>query len=48
MITGELVFAGVFCFAMVFALLAVLFGCVRLYTIAIRFIESKIKKTEES
>ena len=47
MITGELVFAAIFCFATVFALLAVLFGCVKLSAFAIRYIESKMKKQGE-
>ena len=44
MITGELVLKGFFCFAMVFGLLGVLYGCVRLSAYAIKYIETKIKK----
>ena len=47
MITGELVFAAIFCFAMVFFLLAVLLGCVKLSAYAIKSIEAKMKKQEE-
>ena len=44
MMTGELVFAAVFCFAMVFALLAVLYGLVMLTSRAIKYVETKVKK----
>ena len=47
MITGEIVFAAVFCFAMVFFLLAVLLGCVKLSAYAIKYIEAKMKKQGE-
>ena len=47
MITGELVFAGFFCFAMVFALLAALYACVRLSALAIRYIETKMKSEKK-
>lgn len=42
--TGEIVFAAIFCFAMVFILLGVLYGLVKLSTNAIKYIEAKIKK----
>ena len=47
MITGDLVFAAIFCFAMVFSLLGVLYACVRLSAFAIKNIEAKVKKNKE-
>ena len=46
MITGEIVFAAFFCFAMVFVLLGLLYALVKLSTSAIKYIEAKMKNKE--
>ena len=43
--TSEILFAALFCFSMVFALLGGLYGLVKLSTTAIRLIEAKAKNS---
>jgi len=47
MSTTEIVFAGLFCFLMVFALLGSIYVLVKLSTSAIRIVEEKTKKEQE-
>jgi len=41
---AEIITAALFCFIMVFVLLCVLFGLIKLSSIIIRFFENKVKK----
>ena len=46
MITLDLLFAAIFCFTLVFGLLAGLYILLKFLTAVIRFIEAKIKKEQ--
>lgn len=41
---AEIIFAALFCFSMVFALLGALYALIKLSTGAIKYIEEKMKK----